>query len=139
MSRIKAIRYHDICAGHRVCNHESKCQHLHGHNYRIHFHCEGELDSIGRVIDFSVIKERLCLWIEEKYDHHFLVWEQDPIAGALVAVDPTTVLVPFNPTAENIAKHLIEVVAPAQLEGTGVTCTKIEIEETAKCRASCEL
>lgn len=27
--------YHDISCGHRVYGHESKCAHLHGHNYRI--------------------------------------------------------------------------------------------------------
>ena len=31
------IRSHEICAGHRVVGHESKCRHLHGHNYKFHF------------------------------------------------------------------------------------------------------
>ena len=57
---IRASRYHDISVGHRVWKHESKCNHLHGHNYRIHFHCEANsLDDIGRVIDFAIIKEKL--------------------------------------------------------------------------------
>jgi len=134
--KLQAIRYHDICAGHRVCGHESKCQHLHGHNYRVYFYCDGDLDSLGRVIDFSVIKEKLCMWLEEVYDHHFLVWKNDPIAQHLLAIDNTVVLTDFNPTAENIAKHLVEVVAPKQLLGTGVVCSKIVIEETRKCSAS---
>ena len=45
---IVATRYHDISCGHRVANHESKCAHLHGHNYRITFECAAEeLDNIG--------------------------------------------------------------------------------------------
>ena len=36
---ITVERYHDISMGHRVVGHESKCRHLHGHNYRIHFIC----------------------------------------------------------------------------------------------------
>ena len=44
-------RYPDISCGHRVYRHESKCAHLHGHNYRIHFTVTGRLDSLGRVID----------------------------------------------------------------------------------------
>ena len=41
--------------------HESKCAHLHGHNYKFEFHCTaGSLDNVGRVIDFSDIKEKLC-------------------------------------------------------------------------------
>jgi 6-pyruvoyltetrahydropterin/6-carboxytetrahydropterin synthase len=61
---ITVSRYHDISAGHRVCGHESKCSHLHGHNYRITFECTAdELDHLGRVIDFSLIKEKLCQWL----------------------------------------------------------------------------
>ena len=132
----EAHRYHDISTGHRVFGHESKCAHAHGHNYRIHFHCRGNLDSIGRVIDFSDIKERLCMWLEDYWDHKFLVWEQDTWAKELKALDPDgVVIVPFNPTAENMAQFLVEVIAPAQLEGTGIDLVKCIIEETRKCSA----
>src|SRR5690606_2250429 len=70
-------RYHDISCGHRVFGHESKCAHLHGHNYRIHFTIEPDnrqLDLIGRVLDFSVIKTRLCEWLEKWWDHKMLIW-----------------------------------------------------------------
>src|SRR5690606_2639979 len=76
---ITAERYHDISCGHRVVGHEGKCRFLHGHNYRIHFEIQAEsLDTVGRVIDFSVIKEKLCMWLEEHYDHKFLIWQEDP-------------------------------------------------------------
>jgi len=135
---IYAERYHDLSCGHRVYQHESKCAHLHGHNYRIHFSCKGELDSIGRVMDFSVIKELLCEWLEQHWDHKTLIWDDDPWLVPLTAIDETIVAVPFNPTAENMAKHLVEVVAPAQLAGTGVTLTRCVVEETRKCRVSYE-
>lgn len=138
-----AERYHDISTGHRVVGHENKCRHLHGHNYRIHFVCEAEtLDNVGRVIDFGVIKEKLCMWVEEYWDHRFLAWEQDLAIRSMVActsydlICDSIVFVPFNPTAENMAQHLVEIVAPYQLAGTGVTLTSVRIEETAKCSAS---
>lgn len=137
---IRASRYHDISVGHRVCKHESKCRHLHGHNYRIHFHCESaELDEIGRVIDFSVIKEKLCMWIEMNWDHRFLIWQEDPHAQKLLDIDPLVVLVPFNPTAENMAIYLVERIGPIQLKDTGVTLVEVTIEETAKCHATYSL
>lgn len=132
---IVATRYHEICCGHRVCGHESKCAHLHGHNYKITFECAGELDELGRVIDFSVIKSTLCAWLEENWDHRFLLWENDPIKEALQEIDPTVVVVPFNPTAENIASHLAEAVAPKLLEGTGVKVVRVIVGETTKCSA----
>lgn len=136
---VQAHRYHDICAGHRVCEHESKCAHLHGHNYRVHFTVQGkqqQTDHLGRVMDFSVIKEKLCMWLEENWDHKFLIWNKDPIAEALLAIDDKVVEVPFNPTAEAMAEYLVERIGPSQLNGTGVVLTKVVIEETAKCFAS---
>lgn len=138
MDMITVTRYHDISCGHRVVNHESKCKHLHGHNYRITFTVTSkELDNIGRVLDFSVIKSKLCQWLEDNYDHKCLLWERDPYLGMLPVsvISEDIVTVPFNPTAENIAKHLTEVVAPLQLEGTGCEVIKTEVMETRKCGA----
>ena len=132
----EAIRYHDFCAGHRVVGHENKCKNLHGHNYRIYFHCEAALDDVGRVVDFSVIKEKLCQWLEENWDHRFLLWQEDPMADDILALDDHAVKVPFNPTAENMAEYLVTTVAPEQFEGTGVTLRKCVVEETRKCSAS---
>lgn len=133
----QAKRYHDISCGHRVFQHESKCAHLHGHNYRVHFTCEAEeLDNIGRVIDFSDMKSRLCMWLEDHWDHKTLIWENDPWAKVLPEIDPTIVIVPFNPTAENIAQHLVEVIGPQQLAGTGIKLVHCDVEETRKCSAS---
>lgn len=133
-------RYHDISTGHRVHGHESKCAHLHGHNYRVHFTCvltDGPLDNIGRVIDFSVIKERLCMWLENQWDHKFLVFADDPAVEALSEIDPLgVVVVPFNPTAENMAEYLVNTIGPLVLVHTGVKLVKVRIEETRKCSAS---
>ncbi len=138
---VSATRFHQISAGHRVCGHEGKCQHLHGHNYGFHLTCEPTegLDSIGRVIDFSVIKELLCEWLEDNWDHHFLVWEEDLLKSFLLDIDSTVVVVPFNPTAENLAGYMVNVVGPIQLLGTGVILTKVIVEETAKCSATYEI
>ena len=133
----QAERYHDISVGHRVHLHESKCAHLHGHNYRIHFTCEAdELDGVGRVIDFTDIKTRLCMWVEDNWDHRFLVSELDPWVKALLGIDPAVVTVPFNPTAENLAEHLVKVVGPMQLAGTAIRLIRVRVEETRKCSAT---
>ena len=154
-----AERYHDISCGHRVVGHENKCRHLHGHNYRIHFVCRAQentesLDHIGRVIDFGVIKEKLCMWVENNWDHKFLAWEEDLILSQMLhdvvhpaeatqnsaesvdVLNESIVWTPFNPTAENMAQYLVEVIGPQQLAGTGVELIQCIIEETAKCSAS---
>lgn len=134
---IKAKRYHDFSYGHTVHEHESKCHNLHGHNGRVYFTITApSLDRLGRVMDFSVIKTKLCNWLEENWDHKFLVYENDERAQQLKDTNTTgVVILPFNPTAENMAEHLLNVVGPEQLAGTGCTLTEVEFYETRKCSA----
>ncbi|MEM9557159.1 MAG: 6-carboxytetrahydropterin synthase [Acidobacteriota bacterium] len=135
---IHCTRRVHFCAGHRIWGHENKCAHLHGHNYVALFHAAaGTLDAMGRVIDFSVLKERLGGWIEEHWDHGFLL-HQDDAAGraALAGIEGQKLyLLDRNPTAENLALYLLEEVAPRQLEGLGVEVVKVTLWETENCFA----
>jgi 6-pyruvoyltetrahydropterin/6-carboxytetrahydropterin synthase len=141
MPIVRAARYHDISCGHRVVGQGGKCEHLHGHNYRVTFFCEADtLDSVGRVVDFGVIKTTLCEYLEQHWDHRFIVWDRDPLAKAIEAADPAgIVMAPFNPTAENMALFLLQVVGPLALRESGVTLTKVVVEETRKCSAEAAL
>lgn len=130
---ITATRRVQFAAGHRVHGHEGKCRHLHGHNFVAFLTAAGaDLDAVGRVIDFGVLKERIGGWIEREWDHGFVVWRDDAEARrALAAVDgQKTYLLPANPTAENLADHLLRVVGPRVLEGTGVRLVKVTLYET---------
>lgn len=134
-TKIIAERYHDISCGHRVVGHESKCKLLHGHNYRFHFAIEApSLDAVGRVMDFGVIKSTICEWLENNFDHKFLIWANDPFLTALNQLSPESlVIVPFNPTAENIGEYIVTVVAPPLLEPYDCKLVSCKIEETRKC------
>jgi len=139
-THVTAERFHDFSYGHVVLGHESKCANLHGHNGRVHFTVAApQIDSVGRVVDFSYIKERLCIWVEEEWDHRFLISQDHPFAGILSQHDSTVVVVPFNPTAENLAAYLLHVVGPLQLKDTGLVLTSVKFEETRKCSATTSL
>ena len=133
-----ASRYHDISCGHLVSGHPGKCKNLHGHNYRIHFNCSGDVGVDGVVIDFGDIKTFLCWWLEDNWDHRFLVWGRDPIYEDLKKIDSTVVAVSFNPTAENMAAYLLNVVGPKVLPD-GITLESVVIEETRKCSVTASL
>ena len=79
----------EIAGAHRLnLNYESKCANLHGHNWIVTVCCKSQtLDANGMVIDFTHIKRE----VQDKLDHKFL-----------------NDVVPFNPTAENIAKWVCE-------------------------------
>jgi 6-pyruvoyltetrahydropterin/6-carboxytetrahydropterin synthase len=96
------------------------------------------LDEVGRILDFSVIKEYLCEWLENNWDHKMLIFKEDSWGPAIKKVDKTVVITEFNPTAENMAEHLLTVVGPAVLWDTGATLIKVTVQETVKCGATVE-
>lgn len=94
---------------------DHQCARNHGHNYLVRVELTGELDGIGFVFDYG----RLAFigrYLDAEWDHRNLNERVD-----------------FNPTAENLAAHLANVVAIG-LEATldGVTVSGVGISETPK-------
>jgi 6-pyruvoyltetrahydropterin/6-carboxytetrahydropterin synthase len=136
MRRIK------FCAGHRLYKHGGKCEHFHGHNYVADFFVSGDSqDSVGRVMDFADLKARCKGWLDAHWDHSFLVSSQDDNAiHALRMVEPCRLyILPYNPTAENMARYLLEQVCPEVLAGTGGVATRVRIWETDESYAEASL
>ncbi len=139
MTGIAAVRRLHFCAGHRVVGHEGKCANLHGHNYVTFIHVQaraGDLDSVGRIVDFGVIKQKVGAWLDEHWDHGFIFWRHDPDVAALYAGQLASMkhfAAEWNPTAENMASHLLGVAT--QLLAADLLVTKVEIWETENCYA----
>lgn len=120
--------------------HETKCASLHGHNGVVEiFACPiGDLDLCGRVIDFAVLKEKVGGWIDENWDHTMILNINDKETVALVmqvSGSKKPYLLDGNPTAENLARHLLMDICPKLLEGSGVRINKVVFWETANCCA----
>lgn len=79
----------EVAGAHKLTlDYESKCQNLHGHNWIIEVECKSEkLNQNGMLVDFTHIKKA----IHERLDHKYI-----------------NDIVDFNPTAENIAKWVVE-------------------------------
>jgi len=151
-SDIEITRRLHFSAGHRLLNHEGGCSHLHGHNYFAFITCKtaAELDSVGRVIDFAVVKQRVGGWLDEKWDHGYILNSDDRAgreamkafdtfggpSGLLTDTEQKLFLLPnMNPTAENMASFLLRSVCPKVLHNTGVVTTAVRLEETENCFA----
>ncbi|MHC4444565.1 MAG: 6-pyruvoyl trahydropterin synthase family protein [Planctomycetota bacterium] len=137
-----AVRRITFNAGHRLWKHEGRCEHVHGHNYVVFFHATADkLDSVGRVIDFNVMKLKLGGWIEEHWDHGFICHQGDRVVQEALSAIPgqKIFLLDSNPTAENLAGYLLQVVGPQQLADTGVRLHKVVLWETENCSAEVSL
>ena len=130
-----------FCAGHRLLNHDGPCAHLHGHNYLVEVTAAAPLlNDLGMVVDFQVLKDTIGLWIDCNWDHGFLFNQGDAQVRDLYWNNgPLKDLKHFsfsgNPTAENMARFLLEVVGPTLLEDTDITLCRVRVWETPTCFA----
>lgn len=120
--------------GHRLMRHLGRCQFPHGHTYAAAVTVEGPLNdgggsSHGMVVDFRDL-DSLVKAIIEKWDHAFMLEQDDPFVDALarfrenVNGGTKVVVVPWTPTAENIARCLFDTV-----RATGRHCVKVRVDE----------
>ncbi len=142
MTIITCTRRLEFDAAHRVMLHESKCKYLHGHRYVVEASFSAnELDALGRVIDFGVIKSRLGKWLDEYFDHNTILHEADSPLGEMIAqqLAQNIYYLPYNPTAENIARYLLEEICPPMFADSAITCTHIRVYETPNCYADAKV
>ena len=65
-------------SGHRLLDYNGRCAYPHGHTYRAEVFLESPtLDGLGLVYDFTDLKERIKSWVDENWDHAFLVNSRD--------------------------------------------------------------
>lgn len=139
--KIQAVRILKFDAGHRIVNHESKCRTLHGHEYKAEVFTEAPtLNPLGMVIDFSVIKEIFGGWIDENLDHNMILFKDDPDLHLIQQCSglKKPFVVPFNPTAENLAAFLLEK-GNELLSDSLVKIVKIKLWETSNCYVEASL
>ena len=123
--------------GHRLAFHTQGCQNLHGHSYKVILELTGEPDANGMVLDYGdlgvLIKPILAQW-----DHSMMLDETDePMVGVLKERGMKLTLVPFPPTAENIALDLLARLAP-DIHLPGGTNFAVTVLETSNSSARVE-
>lgn len=92
----------ELAGCHRLnLSYNSKCSRLHGHNWTVTVYCKAmELNCDGMVVDFSHIKEQITNYLDHGNFNELL---------------------PFNPTAENIARWICDQIK---------TCYRVDVKES---------
>ena len=118
----------DFAAAHFLRDYHGKCEHLHGHNYKVYAHVRGaDLDAGGMLLDFTALKAALRA-VCKQLDHTNLndneYFEQ-------------------NPSAERIARYIYDGVVRAllaegidvSLQSAGAQLFAVDVFETDTSRA----
>jgi 6-pyruvoyltetrahydropterin/6-carboxytetrahydropterin synthase len=113
-----------FAAAHLLREYKGKCEHLHGHNYKVYVTVQTEsLGAGGMVMDFGDLK-RITGDVLEPLDHAFL-----------------NEIAPFDkiePSAENLASYLFEEIA-SKLPDHGATLHSVSVYESDTARATFRL
>ena len=109
----------EIASAHFLRGYEGKCKNLHGHTWKIEvFIQKSDLDELGMVADFAVLKQQLKEFLKE-IDH--------------VNLNEHEYFVQENPTAENIAKFIYDrftqIISP-------LTLSKVNVWESERAYAT---
>ena len=119
-----------FASGHRLLEHDGKCIYPHGHTYKAEILvASGVLNELGLVVDFTELKRKVNGWIEEHWDHAFLVNSKDvELIDALKAVKGSRVFIfqEENPSAEVMARELYHRIR----EQCGIAPLKVRVWES---------
>lgn len=102
-----------------VDSYSKKCQSFHGHSYTAEVTLEGtSLDDTGMLMDFGEVKDKFAHVIDG-WDHSLMLWKADPTHDRMLdisnEINGRFISVNYNPTAENMAYHMYQILWDAGL------------------------
>ncbi len=136
MPKIRVTKRFHFEMAHTLYEYDGLCRNIHGHSYNLEVTLIGEPRNEpkhpkdGMVMDFGELKEIVKTEIVSRFDHALMVNRLVP-ASQIDLLQKTTnrlILVDFQPTSENIAAFIAEILQ--QHLPAGVTLFSIRLYET---------
>ena len=104
---------------HALTGYDGKCRHIHGHSYLLQVtitgipnECSSDPNN-GMVMDFGALKELVTTIIIEPFDHTLLLRKDAVLAKELREQYQNVLILPFQPTCEQLCMHFASLLAPA--------------------------
>ncbi len=121
---------------HTLYEYDGLCRNIHGHSYNLEVTVAGEPRNEpghpkdGMVLDFSEIKEIVKTQVVNRFDHALMVNRLAPEnqQELLRQTNERIIIVDFQPTSENIAAYIAEILQ--QHLPAGVNLFSIRLYET---------
>lgn len=116
MSVIRITKEFNFEMAHALVGHDGPCKNIHGHSYKFNVTVKGEVKNgsedsdEGMVVDFTVIKNIVQKLIVNEYDHSLVLWDKMNIDKENLNFMNKLILVPFNPTCENLLTHYVDLI-----------------------------
>lgn len=114
---IRVTKEFDFEMAHALDCHDGKCHNIHGHTYGLSVTFIGKpidkpgMPKDGMVIDFSDIKKIVKENVVDVFDHALVLRDNSRFLGTLnKEINPRLILVPYQPTAEKVLEHMVEII-----------------------------
>lgn len=119
MSELHITKEFRFEGAHALVGYDGKCRRIHGHSYILQITLSGTPvcctahPKDGMVMDFTdlkaIVDDKLLSWL----DHSLLLRRDAPLAAALQEAYDHVWLLDFQPTCENLTRHIAETLIPA--------------------------
>src|SRR5690554_769237 len=116
MSVIRITKEFKFEMAHALLGYDGPCKNIHGHSYKLNVTVKGKIKNgtsdsdEGMVVDFGIIKKIVNELIVDKYDHALVLNDKMKIDFSTFDFMQKLILVPFQPTCENLLLHYAELI-----------------------------
>lgn len=115
MPKVRITKEFQFEGAHALSNYDGKCRSVHGHSYKLYVtvigtpSADGDSPKVGMLIDFTELKEIVKSSIIDIFDHALILSNNSPLIEELTSSYNSVVVLPFQPTCENMVIYFSEI------------------------------
>lgn len=135
MQKIRITKEFRFDGAHSLLGYDGKCRYIHGHSYILYVTVSGfPTEDVndpknGMLMDFSELKRIVSENIIDRFDHALVLRDDAPLAKEIQETYNNVILLPFQPTCENLAIYFADTIKE-HLPG-GIALVSLKLHETA--------
>jgi 6-pyruvoyltetrahydropterin/6-carboxytetrahydropterin synthase len=129
---------------HALAGYDGACKNVHGHSFRLEVTVRGAPQNLpghpkdGMVLDFKDLKKLVQTQVLDVFDHALVLNESTPttVVQALESHYEKVILLPFQPTSENLVLLMVDKIRKDLPANTELYCLRL-YETATSCAEWC--